>query len=217
MTSLQQQARALGDPTRFGVFRYLVEAGRGVDVAELTTHFSLNHNAIRQHLAKLVAAGLVVEAVGEPTGRGRPPLRYRVDPTAESRWDVVGPYERLSLWLAEVIRTGDPPIEVGRRIGRRQRLGVGPGIGAVDELVAGMAGHGFEPAVHRSGGTTDITLRACPFVSTALADPDIICALHLGIAEGMAESLDGLVVDELVPKDPRQAHCRLRCHVTEAT
>ena len=59
--TLQEQARALGDPTRHAIFRYLADAGTPVDVAELTEHFGLNHNAIRQHLAKLVHAGLVTE------------------------------------------------------------------------------------------------------------------------------------------------------------
>jgi DNA-binding transcriptional ArsR family regulator len=36
MTTLQQQARALGDPTRHEVFRYLADASGPVDVAELT-------------------------------------------------------------------------------------------------------------------------------------------------------------------------------------
>ena len=52
-TSLQLQARALGDPTRHSIFRYVVDSATLVDVAELTEHMGLNHNAIRQHLAKL--------------------------------------------------------------------------------------------------------------------------------------------------------------------
>jgi hypothetical protein len=34
------------------------------------------------------------------------------------------------------------------------------------------------------------------------------------MAQGIADGVDGLTVDELIPKDPRRAHCRLRCHVT---
>jgi len=52
-TTLQQQARALGDPTRHEVFRYITDADRPVDIAEMTEHFGLNHNAIRQQLAFL--------------------------------------------------------------------------------------------------------------------------------------------------------------------
>ncbi len=75
-----EQARALGDPTRNAIFRYIDAASDPVGVAELTDHFGLNHNAIRQHLAKLRDAGLVVEELAAPSGPGRPPLRYRPNP-----------------------------------------------------------------------------------------------------------------------------------------
>ena len=123
MPTLQVQARALGDPTRHEIFQYVADADGAVDVAELTAHFGLNHNAIRQHLAKLVDAGLVVESTAPPAGRGRPRLCYVVDPSTESRWGVVGPYERLAMMLTEVVRSGDTPVEVGRRTGLRLRLG----------------------------------------------------------------------------------------------
>ena len=58
MSSMQEQARALGDPTRHDIFQYVVAAEGPIGVAELTEHFGLNHNAIRQHLAKLVVAEL---------------------------------------------------------------------------------------------------------------------------------------------------------------
>lgn len=211
---LQVQARALGDPTRHEVFRYVVDAAGPVGVSELTAHLGLNHNAIRQHLAKLVEAGLLVEGTAAPTGRGRPRLVYEVDPRAESRWGVAGPYERLSLWLAEVVRTGETPVEVGRRAGRRQRLG-GAAVGDPSEALAEqMARHGFEPSVVREGDRVELVLGVCPFTTTALADPDTVCQLHLGMAQGAAEVIGGIVVDELVPRDPRRARCRLRCHLT---
>ncbi len=212
MTTLQQQARALGDPTRHGIFRYLVDAGRPVDVAELTDHFGLNHNAIRQHLAKLVGADLVMEATAPSAGRGRPRLRYLVAAAVDGRWGVTGSYERLSLLLSEMISSGDSAVDVGRRAGRRLRLG-SEGQEPVAELVEQMARQGFDPTVRRRGADVDISLRACPFVTTALADPDIVCNLHLGVAHGIAESVGGLVIDELVAKDPRRAHCRLRGHI----
>lgn len=216
MVTMQQQARALGDPTRHGIFRFVVDADRPVTVAELTAHFGLNHNAIRQHLAKLLDAELVVEDREQSGGRGRPRLLYTVDPRAESRWGVAGPYERLSLWLSEMVRTGDSPEEVGRRVGRRQRLGAEPAGDPVEVIVDQMARHGFDPTVQRTGDKVELTLQTCPFASTALADPDTVCEVHLGIADGIAEWVDGLVIDELVPRDPRRANCRLRCHLEPA-
>lgn len=216
MTTLQQQAKALGDPTRHRVFRYVVDAPAPVDVAELTGHFGLNHNAIRQHLAKLVAAGLVAEAKAVPAGRGRPRLVYSVAPAAESRWGAAGPYEQLSQWLVEVIRSGDEPIEVGRRAGRRSRLPTSHGgdrDGAVSVLVDSMARLGFEPTVRVKGTRVDLTLNTCSFESAAVADAGIVCELHMGMAQGIAEGIEGLVVDELVPNDPCRASCKLHCHL----
>jgi len=210
--TLQEQARALGDPTRHGVFRYLADADRPVDVAELTDHFGLNHNAIRQHLAKLVAAGLVVESTAAAAGRGRPRLRYEVAPAVDSRWGVEGPYERLARWLAEVVRTGDTPVEVGRRAGRGQRIGGHAG-DQVDALVEHMARQGFAPTAARAGDEVDVVLTTCPFASTATSDPTTVCQLHYGLAQGVAEGLDGVEVTELVPNDPHRAHCHLRVRV----
>lgn len=216
MTTLQQQARALGDPTRHRIFRYLADAEAPVSIAELTEHMSLNHNAVRQHLAKLVDAGLVVEATAPAAGPGRPRLVYRIDPAAESRWGVTGPYERLSLLLAEIIRTGDTALEVGRRAGRRH-LTHAPGADVIDVIAEAMAREGFHPEVHRRGGAADIILRNCPFQSTAVADPDTVCSLHLGMAEGLAAGTEGVVIDELVRHDPRRAGCRLHLHLEPPT
>jgi len=210
---LQTQARALGDPTRHELFRYIAEAGRAVDVVELTEHLGVHHNAIRQHLAKLVDAGLVSEATAPRVGRGRPRLVYAVDPSTESRWGVTGPYERLSLLLAEIIRTGDSPVDVGRRAGRQVRAPTSAALDPVAGLVEAMERHGFQPTAERRGGQVDIVLHTCPFASAALAEPDTVCGLHLGLAQGAAEELPGLVVDELVPRDPRSAECHLYCHV----
>jgi hypothetical protein len=44
---LQLEARALGDATRYRLFRYIVEAARPVGVGELTEHVRLNYNGVR--------------------------------------------------------------------------------------------------------------------------------------------------------------------------
>lgn len=215
MTTLQEQARALGDPTRHSIFRYINAAESPVGVAQLTAHLGLNHNAIRQHLAKLVDAALVVEAKAPPTGPGRPRLIYTVDPGAESRWGATGPYERLSMLLSEIIRSGDTPVEVGRRAGRVGRVSTDDPAAAVEEISEAMAREGFEPEIHQRESGTDIVLRRCPFESTALADPDTICQLHLGLAEGLAEGAGSVEVEDLLAKDPRTANCRLVLHIEE--
>lgn len=213
-TTLQEQARALGDPTRHAIFRYVADAARPVDIAELTAHFGINHNAIRQHLAKLVRAGLVTEERAPSTRRGRPRLQFRLHPAAESRWGVTGPYERLSLLLAELLSTGGSALEVGKRSGRRRATEASLPEDPIELIANVMEREGFDPTVHTRGNNVEIRLRTCPFVTTALADPDTVCSIHLGIAQGAAELAGGrVVVDELVRRDPRDAHCRLRLHI----
>jgi predicted ArsR family transcriptional regulator len=214
VTTLQQQARALGDPTRHHIFRYIADSDRPADVTEMTAHFGLNHNAIRQHLAKLVDAGLVVESISAARGRGRPRLEYIVDPAADGRWGVTSPYERLSVLLTEMIHEGENPVEAGARAGRRHRVDGSTAEHAVAGITAAMAREGFDPELRHRRGRTEIVLRNCPFESAALADPDTVCTLHLGIARGLAEGTS-LVVEDLIRRDPRRANCLLRLGVAE--
>lgn len=211
MTTVQEQARALGDPTRHAIFRRVADAREPIGIAELNEHFTFNHNAIRQHLAKLVAAGLVVETTAAGLGPGRPRLVYVVAPSIEGRWGTTGPYERLSRLLVEVIRTGAAPEEVGRRAAGQFRV-PSPSGDVVADISAAMAGQGFDPEVRTTHGGAEVVLHHCPFVSAALEDRKTVCALHLGIAEGLVDATPGSI-DELVAYDPRKADCRLRIRV----
>jgi predicted ArsR family transcriptional regulator len=99
------------------------------------------------------------------------------------------------------------------------RQGVTVSDDPVSDVVDAMERQGFEPEVRNARGRrVDVVLHNCPFASAVLADPDTICDLHLGIAEGAAElSGERLVVDELVAHDPRRANCRLRMHFEAET
>ena len=117
---IQREARALGDPTRYRLFRYIADAPRPVGVAELTGYAGLNHNAVRQHLAVLKDAGLVTEETENRPGPGRPRLMYRLHPEVTDRWETRGGYK----WLASVLAGA-----VRRRQGAR-RAGGGMDAGA---------------------------------------------------------------------------------------
>ena len=213
MTTLQQQAKALGDPTRHRIFTFIGTAAAPVGVAEINAEFPFNHNAIRQHLAKLVAAGLVAERRHSGGRPGRPRLVYEIAAGADSRWGQVGPYQRLSLLLAEIVESGDTPEEVGRRAGRA--LGAGESTDASERVATVMAKQGFEPELRRRARTAEVVLQNCPFESAVLAHRETICSLHLGIAEGLVEGT-GMSVTELVAKDPRRAKCRIRLRDDES-
>lgn len=206
-TTIQEQARALGDPTRHAIYRHIVDLGRPVGVAELNERFPFNHNAIRQHLAKLVAAGLVVESTVRSGGRGRPRLTYEANPSGAGPWGGRGPYHRLSRLLVEIIRTGLDAEEVGRRAAGEFRVPAPTG-DVVADLSAAMARQGFEPEARTTRDGPEIVLHHCPFADVALADRSTVCALHLGIAQGLTD--DTASVAELVAHDPRKADCRIR-------
>ncbi|MGH8914649.1 MAG: helix-turn-helix transcriptional regulator [Acidimicrobiia bacterium] len=214
-SSTQRQARALGDPTRHRIFRYLADSSQAVGVGELTDLLGLNHNAIRQHLSILTEAGLVTRETARAQGKGRPRLMFSVHPSADERWGVGGPYQRLSLMLIEMLKTGDSPVEVGRRAAPDIEVPTDRGAHAIEGLARAMARGGFDPVLVGEGGRTEFALRHCPFADSAAVDPETVCALHLGLAQGLAEQIQGVVVDELEPHDPHDAGCRLRFHVTE--
>lgn len=206
---LQQEARALGDPTRHRLFRYVAEAPGPVGVAELTDFVRLNHNAVRQHLAVLKDARLVIEEVEERSRPGRPRLLYRLAPEAAGRWGTPGAYAWLAGLLSEAVRRHLEPRQVGRQEGHR-RGAVLAGTGeSVDLLEAEIERRGFRPTRVERGRRVELVLGRCPFADVAGSDPDTVCQLHLGLAEGLAEGLGDLDVEGLVAKDPRRAGCRL--------
>ena len=206
---LQLEARALGDATRYRLFRYIVDAARPVGVGELTDYVRLNHNAVRQHLAVLKEAGLVIEEA-EPRDRpGRPRLLYRQHPEVAERWDAPGSYAWLAGLLSAAVRRKQDPRQAGRQDGHRRAAEIsGPGDPA-DLLEQEISRRGFRPDRAGRGRRVEFTLRRCPFAEVAAADPGTICQLHLGLAEGLAEGLGELQVERLVPKDPHRAGCRL--------
>lgn len=205
------QARALGAPTRQAIVGFLAAADEPVTIAELTDHLGLNHNAVRKHLTQLTDAGLVIEEREARSTPGRPRLLYRLDPSAPAA--AGGAYERLAVLLAEALRSGDDPSAVGRRAARAATVPIAAQ--PLDALTARFEADGFEPTVRGRGRRREVVLGHCPFAAAAEANPEAVCRLHLGLAEGTADGIGGLRVDGLVPKDPWRAGCRLA--VTEIT
>ncbi|MEZ5311693.1 MAG: helix-turn-helix domain-containing protein [Microthrixaceae bacterium] len=213
---LQLQARALGDPTRYEIFRRIAGSRDSFDIPTLTEEFGLNHNAIRQHLAKLVDAGLVIEYTASSRGRGRPRLLYRLSPSADSRWGLIGPYERLAMLLTQVLRSGDTPLEVGREAGRQEMTAlqaVSESAGPLEVLLGAMASQGFDPDLEVDGAVVEAHLLECPFASAARADPEIVCSIHMGMVEGMVEGIEGFEMDSFEQADPMSGQCCVHGHL----
>lgn len=213
--AVQRQAKALGDPTRFAIFSWISEQVEPVTIIALKDQFGLNHTTIRQHVLQLCDAGLVLESQAPPTGPGRPKRLYEVAPGARGVWTQDGPYERVALLLLEVLRTGKSPREVGVAHGARRQGARTSSGDPIDAMAAEVQREGFAPVVDRQGQNAELTLTVCPFANVASGDPDIVCALHRGLAEGLAASVGGVEVSELVARLPSRAGCKLRLALSE--
>ena len=187
---LQRQARALGNPTRFALFEHVARVQSPVQVATLVDRFGLNHNVIRQHLAKLCEADLFVEEFAPRNGPGRPALQYRLAPDAAATWRVSSPYEHLALLLLEMAAETLSPREVGRRAGRRAAAtGEMQRATPVDWLVDEMQSKGLEPQAVETATGVELVLRSCPFPGAGEAHRHIVCEIHRGWVEGFLEEL----------------------------
>lgn len=210
--ALQQQARALGDPTRYRLFRFIADAGRPLRVKELVAEVGLHHTIVRQHLGALRDAGLLEETTERGGRPGRPHLLYRTNGNAAARWSGPEPYEQLSLMLLEMLSTGTSPREVGREIGAAAAPRVA---GAGDEraaiaVVRELARLGFDPHCHEDGDSVEVVLHHCPMAAAASRWPEIVCALHHGMVEALATQLGAGDVSSFSPEDAYQAGCRVR-------
>ena len=194
----------MSEPTRDRLLRYLVEAGVPVTIATLTAAFGLNHTTVREHVAKLRAAGLVSEEREAPANRrGRPRLLYRATADAYRLAAGNAPYEQLTRLLLDALTSGDDPLDVGRRAAAEPAATGDP----VAALSAALGRQGFAPAASRDGG--EIVLGHCPYADAATRAPAIVCRLHLGLVQGMAGAIGGVEVAGLETRDPYRAGCRL--------
>jgi predicted ArsR family transcriptional regulator len=84
-----------------------------------------------------------------------------------------------------------------------------PSLYSLDLLEEEMTRRGVRPTRTVRARRVDFVLERCPFEDVAHIDPDTVCQLHLGQAEGLAEALGGVSVERLEAKDVRRAGCRL--------
>ncbi len=204
---LLDQARALGDPTRNRIYRYIDDAEAPVGVAELTDLLECNHNAVRQHLRKLREASLIAELREKRTRPGRPRLLYVIRTDSGERWRRGGgAYQRLAIMLLDLHRTGGPAYDVGRRtaIALREDRKSEP---SVEELTLMLARDGFAPELSEEAGT--IILGNCPFEQVALMDAETVCEIHRGLIDGELARTEGKDGVRLIAMNPSLAGCEV--------
>ena len=185
-------AVVLDEPlTRGGaaVLAVLEREPRAVTLTRLSELTGLHANTLRDHLDVLVSAGLVRRCKAAPQGRGRPAWLYSVSGRARS--GAVAEYAGLAAVLAELVaRTSDDPsaaaVDAGTSWGRRLADGrsqetAGPRQ-VVLELLEDLR---FAPEAEGER----VRLTRCPLLEAAVAHPDVVCGVHLGIVRGALERL----------------------------
>jgi predicted ArsR family transcriptional regulator len=193
--------KALGDETRYAIYRELGTSTVARGVHDLADHLGLHANTVRLHLERLREAGLVdVEVVRRGTV-GRPQHLYFLTAEAPGLGFDPPAHALLAGLLASLAeRVGADAVdaaEVGRAWGttavaaRRAEGRPAPtrATSCVQALQTELTRLGFEPAVGPADGVLEgssrIEFLRCPFRELAEAYPELVCNLHRGLCEGV--------------------------------
>jgi predicted ArsR family transcriptional regulator len=161
-------------------------------LAALVALSGLHPNTVREHLDALVAQGLASRRSAAPAGRGRPAWLYRATGS-----DVASApeYAGLATALAATIhRTSDSPVddsvtagrEWGRELARDRGARPAPTAVAARRAVVDLLDEiGFGPRTDARSATVRLT--RCPLLEAAHRFPDVVCGVHLGLAQGALE------------------------------
>jgi predicted ArsR family transcriptional regulator len=165
--------------------------------AELAGEQGLTANAIRQHLARLEADGLISESRAR-RGRTKPSLVFSVTPAGERmfphRYDVL-----LNAVLHELrLEDGEDRVtDLFRRIGRRSarkyadRFEGKDTAARVDEMAKLLREQGVVADAEAKGDGFIIREHNCPFKETVASHPEICSVVHT-------------LMSEVLPGTPRQ-------------
>lgn len=204
----------LSQPTRARIFELLVERRRGLRIEELADVLGLHASAVRQHLHRMLAAQLV-ERTPVAGGRGRPHFEWSVAPGAEPTDSPPTSYGDLAAWLTEMAGSGPAAMGRAERTGRRIGHDIAPRGGdapPAETFQSTLAALGFGPRVTRGQkGGVAYRLENCPYRKAVEQNPEVICALHRGLTEGLLDVIaPEAQLTEFRPKDPCTAGCMLQ-------
>lgn len=207
-------ARTLASGSRVDLLHLLQDGGEHT-IGELAVATGLHENTTREHLQRLVSDGFAQRAPEHRTVRGRPRMVYRAvsaddlrsDPRAQSRIEESIARVALTRVLLEGYGRDEPsPASAARAAGRamvvHQDVAQGPGTEGADRQLDALEGHlerlGFDPELDRS--QLAFHLYRCPFLDLARARPEVVCNVHLGLAQGVLDAVPGPVAArELLP------------------
>ena len=201
--------KALGDNTRYAIYLELARSPRPLATAEVAETLGLHPNTVRPHLERMREVGLLTIETDARGTVGRPQHLYSLAPDAPSLGLEPATFPVLARMLLRVAATAelgrDEVVEAGREQGEADAAtmtppdGVPPAAACLEALLARLDALGFDPAVAGDDETATVAFTHCPFRELAEAQPDIVCALHEGLVEGIVDTLGGAAVEAFHP------------------
>lgn len=193
-------SKALGEETRFAIFREIAAASDPLTVRDLVKTFGMHHSAIRIHLTRLEEAGLIVSQALHHRGVvGRPQLVYLPNSTVTSVTLPPRNYELLARVALEYAAAGfssDPSAEdFGTAWGRAHMSGTRgsdqlPLAEALPALVTELRALGGNPElVELDGDGYALVEHNCLFGDISASHEPLVCSLHQGLAQGILQEL----------------------------
>lgn len=192
--------KALGDNTRYAIYLELARSASPCSTAELAESLGLHLNTVRPHLERMREVGLL-EAHPDTRGAvGRPQKLYELAHDAPSLGLEPPVYPLLSRMLLQVAvdagADADTVLDAGRHAGRTMAHRAHHERSGCDAAEAMLEELGFDPAAVTEDDRTTVAFGHCPFAALAESQPQVVCALHLGMMEGFVEAYGGAEVEE---------------------
>lgn len=186
MTSRNEHYHAaLASAPRRQVLDALMRSPVPLDTAAVAESLGLHVTTARFHLDQLVAVGLAHRRAGEEKRRGRPRMLYSPAGTAR---DEDARAQLIHVLAAALARESDT-VPASIRAGRQWAGDFEPPDPAdpAPGLVEVLDRLGFDP----EPASGQIRLRACPFRSAARENPQVVCSVHRGLIEQLADQAGG--------------------------
>jgi predicted ArsR family transcriptional regulator len=221
-----QVAAVLAEPTRRGLYGFVVARHEPIGRDEAAAAVGISRELAAFHLDRLVDAGLLLTEYRRLTGRtgpgaGRPAKLYR-RATGDIEFSLPQRhYERAAELMATALdRLGSATgLEAVARIARERgrALGAdaveGPEMASADQrgsfgrLLDLLRGAGYEPEIEPAG---DVCLRNCPYDALVQEHRDVTCGMNLAWAEGLVDGLGAS--DVAVELNPEPGRCCVVFH-----
>ena len=175
-------------PTQQRLLRRLLLSPQGATVETLCDALGISHNAVRQHLTALIAAGYVERGTALPSG-GRPQSRYVLQLAGRELFPRNYGLVATSVLEHLYASSGKAGVQaLLATIGRELGAAAAERIAAVDDdetaraLAEQLDALGYEALAVRRDGETQVEAYNCVFHALAKAHPDV-CRFDLAFME----------------------------------